>query len=292
MDEPGLERAAADLGGEAHVVDVTDPEALEALSRNVPVVHVLCPNAGVAPVGPVLDMDKATWDWLLGVNLHQVIHLTRLFGPRMVEQGDGHIVYTASGAGIMAVPTLGPYCVTKHGVVALAETLFLELQGTGVGVSVLCPGLVKTGIFESERNRPERFGGGEHQAGEIQQFHQALLTGTGMDPSDVADMVLDAIRAGTLWILPHDELKSVGDRPGRVDRQRDQPRRHETSADARLRPQRPPGPRHRRRPGRRRGHRAGAGRARRRRRRQRPPRRPGRRGGRHRARRDASPPST
>ena len=209
VDEANLERTAAELGGEAHVVDVTDTEALEALARNVPTVHVLCPNAGVAPVGPLLDMDKATWDWLLGVNLHQVVHLTRLYGPRMVEQGDGHIVYTASGAGILAVPTLGPYCVTKHGVVALAETLFVELQGTGVGVSVLCPGLVKTGIFESERNRPDRFGGAEHEAGEIQQFHQAMLTGAGIDPSVVADMVLEAIRSETLWILPHEELKPL-----------------------------------------------------------------------------------
>ena len=209
VDEPALERAAGDLGGEAHVVDVTDAEALEALSRTVPVVHLLCPNAGVAPVGPVLDMDRATWDWLLGVNLHQVIHLTRLYGPRMVEQGDGHIVYTASGAGILAVPTLGPYCVTKHGVVALAETLFLELQGTGVGVSVLCPGLVKTGIFASERNRPDRFGGAEHEADEIQKFHQAMLDGSGIDPSVVAEQVLEAIRGESLWILPHEDLKPL-----------------------------------------------------------------------------------
>ncbi|MET0884013.1 MAG: SDR family NAD(P)-dependent oxidoreductase [Acidimicrobiales bacterium] len=209
VDEPGLEQTVADLGGEAHVVDVTDTEALEALARNVPTVHVLCPNAGVAPVGPVLDMDKATWDWLIGVNLQQVVHLTRLYGPRLVEQGDGHIVYTASGAGILAVPTLGPYCVTKHGVVALAETLFLELQGTGVGVSVLCPGLVRTGIFESERNRPDRFGGRDHEADDIQKFHQAMLDGTGIDPSVVADLVVDAIRADTLWILPHDDLKPM-----------------------------------------------------------------------------------
>ena len=209
VDEPMLEQAAADLGGEAHVVDVTDTEALEALARNVPTVHVLCPNAGVAPVGPALEMDRKTWDWLLGVNLLQVIHLTRLYGPRMVEQGDGHLVYTASGAGILAVPTLGPYCVTKHGVVALAETLFLELQGTGVGVSVICPGLVKTGIFDSERNRPERFGGSDHEVDEIQQFHQAMLSGSGIEPSVVADLVVDAIRAQTLWILPHDELKPM-----------------------------------------------------------------------------------
>jgi len=217
VDEPMLEQAAADLGGEAHVVDVTDTEALEALSRNVPTVHVLCPNAGVAPVGPTLEMDAKTWDWLLGVNLGQVVHLTRLYGPRMVEQGEGHIVYTASGAGIMAVPTLGPYCVTKHGVVALAETLFLELQGTGVGVSVLCPGLVKTGIFDSERNRPDRFGGSEHEADDLQQMLQGMLAGTGIEPSVVADMVVDAVRTGRFWLLPHDDLKPmVSDRAAAI----------------------------------------------------------------------------
>ena len=85
-------------------------------------------------------------------------------------------------------------------VVALAETLFLELQGTGVGVSVLCPGLVRTGIFDSERNRPDRFGGSDHEADEIQRFHQAMLDMIrGIDPSVVADMVVDAIRAETLW---------------------------------------------------------------------------------------------
>jgi short-subunit dehydrogenase len=209
VDEPLLEQAAADLGGQAHVVDVTDVEALEALARNVPTVHVLCPNAGVAPVGPILEMDRQTWDWLLGVNLEQVVHLTRLYGPRMVEQGEGHIVYTASGAGIMAVPTLGPYCVTKHGVVALAETLFLELQGTGVGVSVLCPGLVKTGIFDSERNRPDRFGGSDHEADDLQKAHQAMLEGMGIEPSAIAEMVLDAVRTGRFWLLPHPELGPI-----------------------------------------------------------------------------------
>ena len=209
VDEPGLERAAADLGGEAHVVDVTDTEALEALSRSVPTVHVLCPNAGVAPVGPLLEMDRRTWDWLLGVNLNQVIDLTRLYGPRMVEQGEGHIVYTASGAGIFATPTLGPYSVTKHGVVALAEALYLELQGTGVGVSVLCPGLVKTGIFDSERNRPDRFGGSDHEPDDLQKGHQAMLEGMGTSPEDIAELVLDAVRNQRFWLLPHEELKAL-----------------------------------------------------------------------------------
>ena len=209
-------------------------------------------------------MDKATWDWLLGVNLHQVVHLTRLYGPRMVEQGDGHIVYTASGAGILAVPTLGPYCVTKHGVVALAETLFLELQGTGVGVSVLCPGLVKTGIFESERNRPDRFGGSEHEADDIQQFHQAMLAGTGIEPSVVADHGRRRHPDRDPVDPAPRRAEADGDRPGRVDRPG-----HATRAGHELRLTVPPfdltgqaGPGHRRRPGRGRGHRPGAGRPR------------------------------
>ena len=209
IDPTALEEVATELGAAAHVVDVTDVDALEALADAVGAVHVLCPNAGVAPVGPVLDLSREGWDWLLGVNLHHVVHLTRLFGPRLVAQGDGHVVFTASGAGIMAVPTLGPYCVTKHGVVGLAETLFLELQGTGVGVSVLCPGLVKTGIFASERNRPERFGGSDHEADDLQQGHQEMLEGMGIDASVVADQVVDAIGTGTFWILPHDELKPI-----------------------------------------------------------------------------------
>ena len=209
VDPDALDEVAADLDADAHLLDVTDVDALEALADAVETVHVLCPNAGVGPVGPILDFDRSRWDWLLGVNLHHVVHLTRLFGPRLVAQGEGHVVFTASGAGIMAVPTLGPYCVTKHGVVGLAETLFLELQGTGVGVSVLCPGLVKTGIFTSERVRPERYGGTEHEPTDLQEFHQAMMDGTGIDASVVADRVLDAIREETFWILPHDELKSM-----------------------------------------------------------------------------------
>ncbi len=227
VDATALGEVANELGGAPHVVDVTDVAALEALAEAVPEVHVLCPNAGVAPVGPALELDQAGWDWLLGVNLLHVIHLTRLFGPRLVEQGDGHIVFTASGAGIMAAPTLGPYCVTKHGVVALAETLFLELQGTGVGVSVLCPGLVKTGIFDSERNRPDRFGGADHEADEIQQAHRAMLEGMGIEPSVVADLVLEGVKTGRFWLLPHEELKPIvmaraeaivgGTQPGGID---------------------------------------------------------------------------
>lgn len=209
VDATALGAVAERLGARAHVVDVTDIDALEALAGTVTEAHVVCPNAGVAPTGPILELSRADWHWLLGVNLEHVVNLTRLFGPRLVDQGEGHLVFTASGAGLMAVPTLGPYCTTKHAVVGLAETLYLELQGTGVGVSVLCPGLVKTGIFASERNRPERFGGADHEPDELQAGHQAMLAGLGIEPSVVADQVVEAIRAERFWILPHDEIKPI-----------------------------------------------------------------------------------
>lgn len=205
VDQAALAEAGEALGARTRVCDVTDVDALEALAAEVGRVDVLCPNAGVAPVGPILDLDRTGWEWLLGVNLHHVVHLTRLLVPGMVERGRGHVLYTASGAGIMATPTLGPYAATKHAVVGLAETLYTELAGTGVGVSVLCPGLVRTGIFDSERNRPERFGGAEHEASELQQGHRAMLAG-GTDPADIAEAVYQAIVDGRFWILPHPEL--------------------------------------------------------------------------------------
>lgn len=205
VDEGALAEAAERLGARTEVCDVTDVDALEALAASVGEVDVLCPNAGVAPVGPILELDRAGWEWLLAVNLHHVAHLTRLLVPGMVERGRGHVLYTASGAGIMATPTLGPYAATKHAVVGLAETLFTELAGTGVGVSVLCPGLVRTGIFDSERSRPERFGGADHEPSELQQGHRAMLA-AGTDPAEIAEAVHRAIVEGRFWVLPHPEL--------------------------------------------------------------------------------------
>ncbi len=209
VDVDGLQAAADELGARTFTCDVTDVDNLEALADEVGEVAIVCPNAGVAPVGPTLELSREGWDWLLAVNLHHVIHLARLFGPRLVAQGDGHLVFTASGAGLMATPTLGPYCATKHAVVGLAESLYLELQGTGVGVSVLCPGLVKTGIFDSERNRPAAFGGPEHSPSELQHGHRQMLEGMGMDPDVVGAQVLDAVRSDRFWILPHPELLPI-----------------------------------------------------------------------------------
>ena len=112
-------------------------------------VHLLCNNAGVSPAGRIWDFTDDDWRWLLGVNVHGLANGIRSFVPRMIEQGEGHIVNTGSGASFVATPRLGPYCATKHAIVGLSEALRYELEGTGIGVSVLVPAGVNTNIGDS-----------------------------------------------------------------------------------------------------------------------------------------------
>src|ERR1700741_2540066 len=119
-------------------------------------IHVVCNNAGVSPLGAVWENTPADWQWILGVTLWGVINGVRAFVPRLLAQGEGHVVNTASVAGLISPPGMGAYNVTKHAVVALSESLHhdLRLRGSPVGVSVLCPAYVPTGIADSESNRP------------------------------------------------------------------------------------------------------------------------------------------
>jgi NAD(P)-dependent dehydrogenase (short-subunit alcohol dehydrogenase family) len=154
----------------------------------------------------------ADWEWTLGVNLWGVIHGVRVFTPILLAQGDeGHIVNTASLAGLFSGPGMSIYNVSKHGVVTLSETLYQELTmfGSRVRVSVLCPGFVSTRIADSQRNRPSELGdtaprlpGGE----EMEQMGRQLIA-SGSPPAFVADCVFDAIRAERFYILPHPEWK-------------------------------------------------------------------------------------
>jgi short-subunit dehydrogenase len=112
-------------------------------------VHLLCNNAGISPAGRIWDFTDDDWRSLLGVNIHGVANGIRSFVPRMIEQGQGHIVNTGSGASFVATPRLGPYCATKHAIVGLSEALRYELEGTGIGVSVLVPAGVNTNIGDS-----------------------------------------------------------------------------------------------------------------------------------------------
>lgn len=214
IEEETLERAAAGLaesGAEVATVvaDVSDADQVDGI-RDAAVdrfgaVHVVCNNAGVSSGGPIWETTEAEWRWVLGVNLWGVIHGVRSFTPLLIEQGEGHIVNTASMAGLTSMPFVGPYNVSKHGVVTLSETLFADLAMTGnsgVGVSVLCPGWVKTRIHEAGRNRPAEAGGPPVEADGVTSYVAGLIE-TGHDPADVAALVVDAVRNRHFYVLTH-----------------------------------------------------------------------------------------
>ena len=192
-------------------VDVSRPEDVERLARETydafGAAHVLCNNAGVAVIGAVHEHTLADWQWVINVNLWGVIHGVRTFLPRMLAGGDeGHIVNTASMAGLTTAQFMSVYDVTKHGVVALSESMFKEFAVTGVpiGVSVVCPGLINTKIMRSSRNRPEELAD-EGKAGAMAQAFGETLSnrlGGGYPPSEVAEQVLQGIRDGRFYIVP------------------------------------------------------------------------------------------
>jgi NAD(P)-dependent dehydrogenase (short-subunit alcohol dehydrogenase family) len=192
-------------------VDVSRAEDVERLATETyaafGAAHVVCNNAGVAVLGAVHEHSLADWQWVLGVNLWGVIHGVRVFVPRMLAGGEeGHIVNTASMAGLTTAPFMSVYDVTKHGVVALSESMYKEFEATGapLGVSVVCPGLINTNIMRSARNRPPELAE-EGKAGPMAQaFGEALairLT-TGYPPSEVAEQVVRGIRQRRFYIVP------------------------------------------------------------------------------------------
>lgn len=176
-------------------------------------VHVLCNNAGVGAGGPMAELKTRDWQWVLGVNLWGVINGITSFLPRMLAGGeDGHIVNTASLAGLVSAPFMAPYNASKFAVVAITESLFHELamMRSPIGTSVLCPGWVNTNIYMSERNRPSDLGGGKQT--EEDDPRSQLLRGVlqaGLDPSDVATKVFDAIQASQLYVITHPDMLSA-----------------------------------------------------------------------------------
>jgi NAD(P)-dependent dehydrogenase (short-subunit alcohol dehydrogenase family) len=203
--ESRLTEAGVDVAG---VVCNTASEAAvtelaEATLERFGAAHLLFNNAGVAGVGDAWDGPIELWDRVIGINLYGVIHGVRSFLPIMTEQGVGHIVNTASMAGLVGMPGAAPYNATKHGVVAISESLFLELgiNESPVGVSVLCPGFVKTDLMEKETT--------EVASPVAELIGAALVSGveTGIPASDVADQVIAAVDDGRFWILTHDDMK-------------------------------------------------------------------------------------
>jgi NAD(P)-dependent dehydrogenase (short-subunit alcohol dehydrogenase family) len=171
-------------------------------------VHILCNNAGVSRAGPIETIAPSDWDWVIGVNLKGLVHGLQLFLPHMRAHGEpGHIVNTASMNGVAGTPLAGPYCATKFAAVGISEVLAAELAETPLGVSVLCPSWVKTRMLDNGRNRPAQFGGpialdmDGRNAERNKRYAEALATG--LDPAEVAKLVLDAIVARRLYVFTH-----------------------------------------------------------------------------------------
>jgi len=218
VDSEGLETVRNEIqqaGGQCHVrlTDVSQPEEVIALAdeawQTFGGVHVLCNNAGVsAGAAPIHEAPLADWQWVMGVNFWGVVHGLAAFVPRMIEQGESaHIVNTASMAGMMVMPNIAPYVASKFAVVGITEALEKEMEPYPIGVSVLCPFWVDTGIFDSERSRPSHL--------RVEREHQDLKEKakstpiSWLSPEQVSEKVLDAIESDRLYIFTHKETEAI-----------------------------------------------------------------------------------
>lgn len=211
-------RSLHNIGPEVRgvVCDVSDPHSVEraagASYQAFGHIHVVCNNAGVAAGGGVDNISIDDWRWVLDVNLMGVLYGIRTFVPHILAHGEGgHIVNTASMAGMVSGLGFGPYSASKFAVVNMSEGLAMHLKPLGIGVSVLCPGWVRTRIDQSGRNRPKRYGPprtpepGSQAA--VLLAHVAELLQSGLDPSDVARRVLTAIREDEFYIFTHPQMR-------------------------------------------------------------------------------------
>ena len=235
VEEEALERARASFGPTnadviAIRVDVTDRDAMaEAADRTEEAfgkVHVLCNNAGVAVSGSIADMAYEDWDWVVGVNVDGVVNGVQAFLPRILAHGEGgHVVNTASLAGLLPFSGLGVYNATKYAVVGMSEAMRDDLAEQNIGVSVLCPGLVNTNIFDSGRNRPAdlqsdadtaslTLPGEDGDADDPErEARMEAIRATALDPDVVGDMVLHGIQENEAYIFTHPQyVREVNER--------------------------------------------------------------------------------
>ncbi len=222
VQQDALDRVVAELEAKgtpvlARRTDVSRGEQIEALAKATDTrfgtVHLLFNNAGVGSGGLIWENSVRDWEWVLGVNLWGVIHGTRVFVPRMLaaakaDRGyQGHVVNTASMAGMLNAPNMGIYNVSKHAVVSFTETLFqdLALVDAPIGASLLCPYFVPTGISESHRNAPTDVAGEPATASKrAQQMMSSKAVGSGkVSAVDVAEMVFEAIRGDRFYVFSH-----------------------------------------------------------------------------------------
>ena len=230
--DEGMHVAMGDVAGAAEVfaavrakgvsaismtLDVSKAQEVEAfaelIDKDLGGAHVVCNNAGVSPLGAAWETSLDDWRWIVDVNLWGVIHGVKSFVPRLLKRNDGHVVNTASVAGIINPPGSSAYNVTKHAVVALSETLHHDLRerGSAVGVSVLCPAYVPTGIADSERNRPAGMQATVKTKEILAREHmlkKAVSSGR-LSAEDVAKAVVQAVKEDRFYILTHPRIKGA-----------------------------------------------------------------------------------
>jgi NAD(P)-dependent dehydrogenase (short-subunit alcohol dehydrogenase family) len=233
--DAGMHVAVADIEGDAAervaegvrargrnafsaATDVADRAAVEELAartwKEFGACHLLCNNAGVLLMRSLERSSDADWEWILSVNLRGVVNGVQAFVPRLLEQGGAaHIVNTASMSGLIALPGLGVYTSSKYAVVGLSESLRVDLAPHGIGVSVLCPGGVRSRIVQSERNRPRELGGGGAAPARAKAPPGFIEASEAVDdviePDVVAEAVLDAVRADEPYIVTHPKWKGL-----------------------------------------------------------------------------------
>jgi NAD(P)-dependent dehydrogenase (short-subunit alcohol dehydrogenase family) len=207
IEQAALEHAVDKLTSEGFEVDgekcdVAKWDDVERLAdrtyERFGAAHIVCNNAGVVTFKPTWEQTLDDWNWVMGVDLWGVVHGIRAFVPRMIAGGEpGHVVNTASTAGLLGFQLIAPYVAAKMAVVGVSESLYNDLKAAKhpIGVSVLCPGGVRTRIRDSERNRP---------GNDIASDGSTMESKEAIDPEDVAALVLDGIRTGTFWLLPHE----------------------------------------------------------------------------------------
>ena len=192
-------------------LDITDRAAYAAAREETEKVFgpvdLLCNTAGVSQFGPLEQASYDDWDWEIDVNLKGMVNGVMTFLPRMIERKSGHIVNTASMSAFVALPRTSIYCTTKYAVRGYSECLQMELEKFGIGVSILCPGGVNTNIHESVLSRPDRYAKTGWYGADPAVFAQLKsVIETGIDPVDLARIVMEAVKRNDFWILPYPEF--------------------------------------------------------------------------------------
>jgi NAD(P)-dependent dehydrogenase (short-subunit alcohol dehydrogenase family) len=215
VSDEGLNKAVTDLQSEGiecigQITDVRSLEAVEALARaavdSYGQVHVVCNNAGVGVFGRQWELSEQDWALAIDVCLWGVINGVRVFVPRMLaSEAQCHVVNTSSMGGLLSAPFVGPYAAAKHGVVGLSKSLRVELSGTDVGVTLVCPGNVRTNVARAMREQrdSQRRGGSADLDDFLSFLESGLEDESAMDPADVGKLVVQAIKTNQFWLLPN-----------------------------------------------------------------------------------------